>query len=221
MVIDNSKNKNLKSVGIETIPAEKTFKIIKNLEEVGGRDCKSQPANPDQQTCRRISALLPKTGLGKGADDFGLMENATRQHNNYNGSLGNLEMSVNVSKSLKSNHISPIRHFRTSKLLLECAKSDSGNTCLIMVLPKRDSGSPEMTLGSPKIVLGDPERILGKPEMVWDIPKSFRDIPKGTRDIPNITNDILISPVCAVFQCIGRFFVLHVQKLNTFRLVSN
>jgi len=168
-----------------------------------------------------LFSLLPKIGLGKGADDFGLMENATRQHNNYNGSLGNLEMSVNVSKSLKSNHTSPIRHFRTSKLLLECAKSDSGNTCLIMVLPKRDSGSPEMTLGSPKIVLGDPERILGKPEMVRDIPKSFRDIPKGTRDIPNITNDILISPVCAVFQCIGRFFVLHVQKLNTFRLIPN
>jgi hypothetical protein len=221
MVIDNSQNKNLKSVGIETIPAEKTFKIIKNLEEVGGRDYKSQPANADQQTCRRISALLPKTGLGKGADDFGLMENAARQHNNYNGSLGNLEMSVNVSKSLKSNHISPIRHFRTSKLLLECAKSDSGNTCLIMVLPKRDSGSPEMTLGSPKIILGDPERILGKPEMVRDIPKSFRDIPKGTRDIPNITNDILISPVCAVFQCIGKFLILHVQKLITFRLIPN
>ena len=217
MVIDYSQNKIFKTVGTEIIP------IIPERCEAPFRFNFLIPKRSFAPfgKCRRIFAVLPKTGLGKDADDFGLMENATRQHNNYNGSLGNLEMSVNVSKSLKSNHTSPIRHFRTSKLLLECAKSDSGNTCLIMVLPKRDSGSPEMTLGSPKIVLGDPERILGKPEMVRDIPKSFRDIPKGTRDIPNITNDILISPVCAVFQCIGRFFVLHVQKLNTLRLISN
>jgi hypothetical protein len=135
MVIDYSQNKIFKTVGTEIIP------IIPERCEAPFRFNFLIPKRSFAPfgKCRRIFAVLPKTGLGKDADDFGLMENAARQHNNYNGSLVNLEMSV-ISKCFKSNHTSPVRHSENPDIRSEFSKNDSREAYLkfrFMMLNRR------------------------------------------------------------------------------------